>query len=217
MQKVVLVHGFGKTAADMEPMQENLRKLGHDPLLVDLPLTFHPFDYGAAILEKYLRKMLVNVSEGEKIHLVGHSTGGLVIRSVLVNEEIRARVGRCVLIATPNYGSELVDLAARFSEIFVDLFGTLKSIQTEHVRDLEPIEFLGIEIGAIAGNNDNLALGRLLEGENDGRVTVKSVKIDGLKDFIVLPYGHRDIHKQEETAHLVASFLKTGFFEVRHQ
>ncbi|MGI6555148.1 MAG: alpha/beta fold hydrolase [Bacillota bacterium] len=212
MQKVVLVHGYIRTSADMEPMQDILEKLGYDPVLVDLPLTFQPFDYGASILEGILKGIMGDLPEGEKIHLVGHSTGGLVIRGVLADGQIRAKVGRCVLVATPNYGSELADLAARFSDIFVDLFGTLKSIQSEQVKALEPIESLGIEIGAIAGNNSNLALGRLLEGENDGRVTVKSVRINGLKDFIVLPYGHKDIHKQERTVYLVDKFLRTGSF-----
>lgn len=159
-----------------------------------------------------MQGILPGLPGDEKIHFVGHSTGGLVIRSILAYPGIRNKAGRCVLIATPNYGSELADLAARCSEIFTDLFGTLKSIQREKVKDLEPLVGLEVEIGAIAGNNSNLALGRLLEGENDGRVTVKSVKIEGLKDFLVLPFGHKDIHKQEITAQLVSRFLSSGSF-----
>ena len=213
MQKVVLVHGYNKKASDMKDLQKNLIKMGYDPIPVELPLTFHPIDYGACLLEETLEEIMQDLAEEGKIHLVGHSTGGLVIRSILTDARIRNKVGRCVLIATPNYGSELADLAARFSEIFTDLFGTLKSLQKENVKVLEPLQPLGIEIGAIAGNRSNLALGRLLEGENDGRVTVSSVYIDGLKDFIVLPFGHKDIHKQEISAQLVGRFLMTGSFE----
>lgn len=212
MLKVVLVHGYNKNSADMVPMQTYLGQFGYHAELVDLPLTFHPIDYGASMLEKTLKEIIRNIPETEKIHLVGHSTGGLVIRSVLTNTEIKSSVDRCVLIATPNYGSELADLAASFSQIFLDLFGTLESLQTDNVKELEPLESLGIEIAGIAGSKSNLKLGKLLEGENDGRVTVKSAKVEGLKGFITLPYGHKEIHKQEITARLVDKFLRTGSF-----
>ena len=68
------------------------------------------------------------------------------------------------------------------------------------------------EMAAIAGNNNKLFLAKLLSKENDGRIRVESVKFSGLKDFVVLPYGHKDIHYQEQTASLVANFLNYGSF-----
>lgn len=212
MPKIVLVHGYNRNYSDMKQMQENLNALGYEALLVDLPLTFHPIDYGASILRETLGEIIRGLPENEKFHLVGHSTGGLVIRSILTEYHIKCRVGRCVLIATPNYGCELADLAGKFSEIFTDLFGTLKSLQSEKIRELEPLNSFDIDIGAVAGNRNNLVLGMLLEGENDGRVTVKSVNVEGLKDFIVLPFGHKEIHKQVKTAKYVDNFLSTGKF-----
>jgi hypothetical protein len=38
------------------------------------------------------------------------------------------------------------------------------------------------------------------------------VKFDGLKDFVELPYGHKDIHYQLETVELIDAFLKNGRF-----
>lgn len=67
-------------------------------------------------------------------------------------------------------------------------------------------------MAAIAGNKSNLFLGKLLIKENDGRIRVESVEIPRLKAFVVLPYGHKDIHYQKQTANLVANFLNFGSF-----
>ena len=45
---------------------------------------------------------------------------------------------------------------------------------------------------------NKLLLGKLLTGENDGRVTVNSVYYEGLKYFIILPYQHKEIHYKWE-------------------
>jgi hypothetical protein len=69
-----------------------------------------------------------------------------------------------------------------------------------------------VEIAAIAGNKNNLFLGNLIRDENDGRVELSSVFYPELKDIITLPFGHIEIHHQQETAKWVDTFLRTGKF-----
>lgn len=49
----------------------------------------------------------VHSDYGEKVHLVGHSMGGLMIRTTLMmyGSELWPKVGKIVFIATPHYGS----------------------------------------------------------------------------------------------------------------
>lgn len=209
---MILIHGYQQDKSDMFVLKENLEKLGYQCLAVDLPLTFKPLKYSAWLLKKKVKKILARLPKGEQISLVGHSTGGLVIRSFVANTKKKRRIGRCVLIATPNQGSYLADLAAEISGLAPEIFRTLGSLQTEEVKQLEQ-EVAGVEMGAIAGNKNALLLGALLSGPNDGRVTVESVKYEGLSDFVVLPYHHQEIHYQFETAKLVDSFLKRGSFK----
>lgn len=55
-----------------------------------------------------------------RVHFVGHSLGGLLIRAYLQNKRME-KLGRFVLIGTPNRGSELVD---RFRDNWhLSLFG----------------------------------------------------------------------------------------------
>jgi len=53
-------------------------------------------------------KLFAEIPKGkyQRIHIVGHSMGGLIIRVFLSRNNIW-NLGRCVLIATPNQGSDL--------------------------------------------------------------------------------------------------------------
>ncbi|RKD30012.1 alpha/beta fold hydrolase [Thermohalobacter berrensis] len=211
-KKVVLIHGYNKSSKDMLPLKKNMERLGYECILVDLPLRFKEVDYCTSVFEKKIKGLLRNLNSNEKISIIGHSTGGLIIRYYLSKTKYIDKIGRCVLIATPNKGSQLADIASRFSKVFINILKTLKSLTTEEIKKLGIKEVKNVEIGAIAGNNNNLLLGKLLKEENDGRVRVSSVKYKGLKDFIILPYGHKEIHHKFKTAKLVDSFIRNGKF-----
>ncbi len=212
-QKIVLVHGYNKKSKDMMVLKNNLEKIGYEGVLVDLPLTFKEIEHSTNILESIISEITKDINEDEKIHFVGHSTGGLIIRQLLSTTKHLEKIGKCILIATPNNGSELADVVGNKLKIFSNIFRTLKSLQSENIKALKLDSNHGIEIGAIAGNKQNLFLGKFLTGENDGRVTINSVKFNGLKDFVAIPYGHKDIHYQFETIELIDLFFKYSKFD----
>ncbi len=192
----------------MKTMQTHLCSMGYEAISVDVPLTLKTMEDAYLVLEEKISK---HISNKDIIHLVGHSTGGLLIRYFINHTKYLDHIGRCVLIATPNKGTELADQAMRYSRMFAKVFKTVESLHTES-SDLTIKNINNIEIGAIAGNKCNLILGKLLHGENDGRVTVDSATYEGVKEFIVLDYGHKDIHHQYHTAEIVRNFLQTGKF-----
>lgn len=211
-KKVVLIHGFMRDCRDMVPLQKNLDILGYEGILVNLPLTFQRLEHSVALLEDNLKEILVKLKEQEKMHLVGHSTGGLVIRGWLAQTKYGSKIDKSVLLATPNQGSDLADLAGKYFRILPAICKTLASLQSSQVKKLPGLSKCPGKVGAIAGNKNNLLLGHLLKGENDGRVTVESVRLAGLKDFVILPFGHLEIHQEFSTAQLVARFLNLGKF-----
>lgn len=211
-KKVILVHGYFKTEKDMFALKTKLEKKSFEVHTINLPLTFKKLKSVMPLFKAEVEKIIAETEKGEEINFVGHSTGGLLIRRFLAVTDYKNKIGRIVLIAAPNKGSQLAYFAKKYFRPFTDVFKTLASIEVENVKKLELAAASDFEMAAIAGNKSNLFLGRLLIKENDGRIRVKSVKIPGLKDFIVLPYGHKDIHFQEETADLVAEFLESGSF-----
>ncbi|MCY6484721.1 hypothetical protein OW763_10245 [Clostridium aestuarii] len=211
--KVVLVHGYNKTSKDMLPLKYNLEILNYEVLLINLPLTVEKLDCSIELFKKRMEDILKTLGKNEKIHLVGHSTGGLLIRILLSKLQNIDKIGRCVLIATPNKGSKLADTAGGISQEIVKFFKVLKDLQMENIKERKIKNMSQVEIGAIAGNKNNLMLGSLLDGENDGRVRVNSVRYDGLTDFIVLQYNHKEIHHKFETARLIDNYFNTGKFK----
>lgn len=209
MNKAILVHGFNKDSRDMEQLKIHLTLLGYECVLKDFPITYKEFDRAAVILEEVIKN---SVNGTEKINLIGHSTGGLVIRKLLSETEYIDKINRCVLIATPNKGSSLAAIASKIKP-FTSIYKTLKSLTYEYIEQLNLNHRSNVEVGAIAGNVSKLYLGKLMSVVNDGRVEVSSVYYPELKDFIILPYGHKEIHDQQETAKLIDAFLQTGKFK----
>lgn len=211
-KKVILVHGYFKNERDMFALKYELEKENFEVHTFNLPLTFEKLKSILPLFKSEVEKIIAESQIGEEINFVGHSTGGLLIRRFLAVTEYKDKIGRIVLIASPNRGSRLAYFAKKYFKPVTDIFKTLASIEVENVKKLDLTAAEDFEIAAIAGNNSNLFLGKLLRKENDGRIRVESVRISGLKEFVVLPYGHKDIHYQEETARLVANFLKFGSF-----
>lgn len=212
-KKVLLLHGYNKNKKDMYVLRDNLADLDYEVILAELPLLFRSVQYCAEIFAEKLREITADLKSGEKLSLVGHSTGGIVIRKVIKDPLIKRYIDRCVFISTPHKGSRLADKAAKISKTFINLFKPVKSITTESIEKMDLIRPAEIEIGAIAGSKSNLFLGRFIRGDNDGRISVESVRCSDLKDFKVLPYGHKEIHYQLETAQLVDNFLREGKFD----
>ncbi|MGM0420314.1 MAG: alpha/beta fold hydrolase [Bacillota bacterium] len=211
--KIILVHGYYQDAADMLELKRNLEDQGFTGLLADLPLKFQSITQATDVFAEQVTEVIAEMDSDEKLSLVGHSTGGLVIRKYLAEPENRRDIHRAVLIATPNQGSSLVEMGGGLADAVAEIYTTLGSLEPDQVKNLELFESGEVEVGAIAGNISFGILGSLLDEENDGRVKVSSVKYEGLKDFIVVPYSHKDIHYQVETAELVAEFIKNGKFE----
>ncbi len=210
IEVVILVHGYNKNQKDMLPLKKNLEEKGYKVVAVDLPLTFQKIEAATEVFAKQMEEY-INKLDNKAIHFIGHSTGGLVIRHFLAKTELEFNLGRIILIATPNHGSRLAEIAALIKPLTY-IFKTLDSLQAKNLQELDLSITQETETGAIAGNKNNLLLGCLLSAENDGRVKVDSVKDGVLNDFIVLEYGHKEIHHQVETARLVINFLEKGEF-----
>jgi pimeloyl-ACP methyl ester carboxylesterase len=210
--KVILIHGFSKNPKDMKPLERHLELMGYNCIIPNLPLTFKEFDYSALVLEDMIDEVIKdNWKQEDKIHLVGHSTGGLVIRKLISQTKHTSKIGRCVLVATPNKGSKLANIATHFKPVGA-IYRTLRSLNYEYIEQSTFTQVHEIEIAAIGGNKNNLLLGNLIGDVNDGRVELRSVYYPELTDFIILPYGHNEIHHQAVTAKWIDSFLQTGKF-----
>jgi hypothetical protein len=205
---VLLIHGFFRTERDMFPMKSFLREKQLNAITISLPTTFTSIEQCTQLLIEKLHRLSMHHG---KIHLVGHSMGGLVLLNLLSRAAL-PNYGRCVLIGTPVNGSELADIAYDLSPRLTCLIKGLASLRTKAVTGIDNHIVEKYELGVIAGGRNNILSRLFFDKDNDGRVSIESTKFKGMRDFIELPYGHTRIHHERLTSELVINFLHTGSF-----
>jgi len=172
---VVLVHGFNRDKKDMFALSNNLQHMGYNVFTANLPILFKSLEECSGLFKEQLTEISQCLTASQKIHLVGHSMGGLVIRSVL-SKDFRINLGRCVLIAPPNKGTKLADMAKAICRYSIEIFKPLKSLINGGVS-IPPSRLYRPETGVIAGSKNNLLLGVFLSKASDGKVEIESAKL----------------------------------------
>lgn len=211
---IILVHGYNKSESDMKFLKENFEQMGYRSITETVPLLFNSVETCVNIFKEKVEKILIEEANYKKIHFIGHSMGGIIIRKFLENNKIE-NLGRCILIATPNRGMKLADFAEKKVRLFGRIFKPIHDTVSYRMKINKPMNIPEPEIGVIAGNKNNLILGLLLSKNSDGRVEVEETKFEGMKEFMVLNYGHKEIHHKSETVKLADNFLQNGTFEIK--
>jgi pimeloyl-ACP methyl ester carboxylesterase len=147
-----------------------------------------------------------------KVHFVTHSLGGIVLRAYLQDHRPE-NLGRVVMLAPPNHGSELADVLAGFPPFDVFYGPTAAGLGTDPAswpNRLGPADF---ELGIIAGNKSINPIGSwLIPGPDDGTVSMDSARLDGMTDFLVLPVTHFFIMTDKTVAAETLHFIRHGRF-----
>ncbi len=139
--------------------------------------------------------------------------GGIIVR-YLATQDIPFEIGCVVMLSPPNKGSEVVDTLGGLW-LFKAINGPA-GLQLSTRNDSLP-NTLGkpeFELGIITGNKSiNLILSSMIEGVDDGKVSIESARLEGMKDFLVIEATHPFIMKNNTAIEQTKYFLKNARFK----
>ena len=209
---VILLHGLARTAFSMQRMQRSLEGNGYHVANVDYPSRDHKIEVLAPLAIKDGLQQCGENSGTTAVHFVTHSLGGILVRVYLADNEI-ANLGRVVMLAPPNQGSKAVDEMERIPGF--DWLNGPAGYQLGKGPESVPLR-LGapeFDFAVIAGNlTIDPITSALLDDPDDGKVSVSDTRLEGMRDFVVVPVSHAMIMQDRDVIRLVMNYLARGSF-----
>lgn len=209
---VVLLHGLARSDASMLVLQEVLSFHGYRVVNETYPSEDAPI----GDLVRYVARSAALCGQ-ERMHFVTHSLGGILVRAWLAQGH-PPNLGRVVMLAPPNHGSEIVD-ALRSNEVANDIATFFNGPATVQLgtdpnsvpNNLPPVDF---DLGVIAGDLPINPIGAAVIGaRSDGTVSVASTRVEGMSDHITIPASHTLIMMNPIAMAEVLEFLRNGVFD----
>jgi pimeloyl-ACP methyl ester carboxylesterase len=207
---VVLLHGLARSDRSMRYLASHLRDAGFEAHAI----AYESTEKEPAALALDLQQELARCCrDAERVHFVTHSLGGVLLRAVLRDHPV-PNLGRVVMLAPPNRGSELADVVRRSATLRAALGPTAAALGTGPESLPNRLPAADFEVGVIAGTRTVNPLGSwLIPAADDGTVSVASTQLEGMADFVTLPVTHTFILRSREAARQTLAFLTLGRFD----
>lgn len=201
-QTIIILHGMGRGRSSLWLLDTRLQKAGFTTLNFPYVAQRHSIEELSQLLCEFIAENVKTT----RYHLIAHSLGNLIIRTG-IKIGYPPGLGRIVMLAPPNQPAELVR-ALRDNPIYRWFTGESGQLlaSDDFYKQLPVPE---VEFGIIAGNRGQAVL---LNEPNDGVITVESTKLNGMKDWVIVPHAHTFIMNSREVAELCASFISEGKF-----
>jgi len=171
-EAVVLAHGLWMTGREMRVLGRRLEESGFGARY----FRYRSWRGGLAQAADALREF-VEATEGERVHLVGHSLGGVVIAKML-EEASLSRPGRVAMLGSPMGGSAAARILSRRRVGRWLVGGVIREGIVEHAPKWPGGRGLLVVAGDIPFGS-GLLLG--LQKPHDGVIRVEETRVEGAR------------------------------------
>ncbi|MEM8848958.1 MAG: alpha/beta hydrolase [Pseudomonadota bacterium] len=205
---VVMLHGLARSDTSLLVLEETLELEGFQVVNSDYDSVAETVQ---VLAERALPPALAACEGTDRTHFVTHSMGAILLRHWMSENQV-PRLGRTVMLAPPNRGSELVDeLGALAPFEWVNGPAGAQLATDGLPRQLGPV-WPGV--GVVAGSRSlNPVYSTILPGPDDGKVSVAATRIEGMDAHLVLPVTHTFMMNSPVVVGQVLLFLRTGAFD----
>jgi hypothetical protein len=214
---VITLHGLGVNRLAMVAIGHYLKKHGDYTVVnVGYPSTRRGIEEHA----RSLAHVVENLGDVDEISFVAHSLGNIVLRRYLADQTDPAtgrrpdpRIKRIVMLGPPNHGAKAADALGENSVFRLVLGDSAGQLGDEWVWTEDSLVAPACEFGVIAGGLGNgYGFNPILPGDDDGVVTVRSTRLAGARDTLVLPLTHTMLLLDPRVHEHTLRFLQQGFF-----
>ena len=212
-EHVILLHGLCRTTKSMTKMARALEAENYTVHNLAYPSRKQTIeDLSEAYLWPILRDCMSQ--KASRIHFVTHSMGGILVRDYVSRHPEQESLGKLVMLAPPNDGSEVADRLRnwRFYQWLNGPAGQQLGTDAHSLpRKLGPVT---LPTGIIAGDRSINWINSLtmIQGKDDGKVSVASSKVEGMADHLVVHVTHPMIMKHKGVIRQTIHFLREGTF-----
>lgn len=207
---MVLLHGLARTSGSMKAIKKVFDASGYQVINVGYPSRHKTVEELAPLAVEQLGYS--RCKPDSTVHFVTHSMGGILVRYYLQHNKL-ASLGRVVMLAPPNQGSQVVDRLGKVPgfKLINGVAGMQLGTDANSIpMQLGPVDF---ELGVIAGTRTfNVGLSQLLPNPDDGKVSVENTKVEGMDDFLQLPVTHTFMMRSKKVIPQVKHFIEHGNF-----
>ena len=203
--RLLLIHGLGRTPLSLLGLARDLRRAGHQPRMCGYVGALESY---RTIAARVRRRLQAAAATGEPYAAIGHSLGGLILRTALADWPAGLSLPRCVvMLGTPNRPPRL---ARRFQHWRLYRWANGESgqllAQPEFFARLPIPE---VPLTVIAGTRGWLRGVSLFDGEpNDGVVAVAETQLSPHARVFELPASHTFMMNNQQVRALVRELLE---------
>jgi pimeloyl-ACP methyl ester carboxylesterase len=208
---VVLLHGISRTSRSFRKMQAAVEAAGYTTLNVGYASRSKALEALAEDIHPAVERFAEGL-EGS-VHFVCHSMGGLLAR-VYVARHRPKRLGRVVMLGTPNGGSEIADRLKHIGAYRAWFGPAGQQLVTRRDANIAAMfPRVDYPVGIIAGNRSVYPItSAFLPRPHDGRVSVENTRLDGMADHIIVETSHPWLVRNGPAIAQTIAFLRDGHF-----